>query len=107
MAKEIKNLVKLEYDNGVAWVTINRPEKRNALGLSVLSSARTSGESAFANFDLKAVIIARTVSHRRIKAESVKDLCIHQTVRNRAGNVIAQVENPAAALSCEDLQRKV
>ena len=26
-----KNLVRLEYDNGVAWVTINRPEKRNAL----------------------------------------------------------------------------
>jgi len=26
-----KNLVRLEYDNGVAWVTWNRPEKRNAL----------------------------------------------------------------------------
>jgi trans-feruloyl-CoA hydratase/vanillin synthase len=26
-----KNLVRLEYDNGVAWVTFNRPEKRNAL----------------------------------------------------------------------------
>jgi feruloyl-CoA hydratase/lyase len=31
MSREIRNLVKLEYDNGVAWVTINRPEKRNAL----------------------------------------------------------------------------
>jgi len=31
MSDEIKSLVKLEYDNGVAWVTINRPEKRNAL----------------------------------------------------------------------------
>jgi len=29
--EEIKNLVRLEYDKGVAWVTINRPEKRNAL----------------------------------------------------------------------------
>ena len=28
---EIKKLVKLEYDKGVVWVTINRPEKRNAL----------------------------------------------------------------------------
>lgn len=35
MAKEIKNLVKLEYDNGVAWVTINRPEKRNALSPNI------------------------------------------------------------------------
>jgi len=26
-----KNLVRLEYDAGVAWVTLNRPEKRNAL----------------------------------------------------------------------------
>jgi feruloyl-CoA hydratase/lyase len=26
-----KNLVRLEYDNGVAWVILNRPEKRNAL----------------------------------------------------------------------------
>lgn len=26
-----KNLVRLEYENGVAWVTLNRPEKRNAL----------------------------------------------------------------------------
>ncbi len=31
MAKEINNLVKLEYDSGVAWVTLNRPEKRNAM----------------------------------------------------------------------------
>jgi feruloyl-CoA hydratase/lyase len=35
MAKEIKDLVKLEYDNGVAWVTINRPEKRNALNPNI------------------------------------------------------------------------
>jgi trans-feruloyl-CoA hydratase/vanillin synthase len=35
MAKEIKDLVKLDYDNGVAWVTINRPEKRNALSPNV------------------------------------------------------------------------
>jgi trans-feruloyl-CoA hydratase/vanillin synthase len=26
-----KNLVRLEYDKGVAWVILNRPEKRNAL----------------------------------------------------------------------------
>jgi trans-feruloyl-CoA hydratase/vanillin synthase len=26
-----KNLVRLEYDNGIAWVIFNRPEKRNAL----------------------------------------------------------------------------
>ncbi|HSB65940.1 MAG TPA: p-hydroxycinnamoyl CoA hydratase/lyase [Anaerolineales bacterium] len=26
-----KNLVRLEYEKGVAWVTLNRPEKRNAL----------------------------------------------------------------------------
>ncbi|MBI5033315.1 MAG: p-hydroxycinnamoyl CoA hydratase/lyase [Chloroflexi bacterium] len=26
-----KNLARLEYDKGVAWVTLNRPEKRNAL----------------------------------------------------------------------------
>ena len=26
-----KNIVKLEYENGVAWVTFNRPDKRNAL----------------------------------------------------------------------------
>jgi len=26
-----KNLVRLEYENGVAWVIFNRPEKRNAL----------------------------------------------------------------------------
>ena len=31
MAEVNKNLVRLEYDNGVAWVTLNRPEKRNAL----------------------------------------------------------------------------
>jgi feruloyl-CoA hydratase/lyase len=35
MTKEIKSLVKLEYDNGVAWVTLNRPEKRNAMSPSV------------------------------------------------------------------------
>jgi trans-feruloyl-CoA hydratase/vanillin synthase len=31
MAKDIKDLVNLEYDDRVAWVTINRPEKRNGL----------------------------------------------------------------------------
>ena len=30
-SKVDKNLVRLEYDKGVAWVTFNRPEKRNAL----------------------------------------------------------------------------
>jgi len=35
MTKSIKDLVKLEYDNGVAWVTINRPEKRNALSPNI------------------------------------------------------------------------
>lgn len=35
MAKDIKKLVKLEYDNGVAWVTFNRPEKRNALSPNI------------------------------------------------------------------------
>jgi trans-feruloyl-CoA hydratase/vanillin synthase len=30
-SKVDKNLVRLEYDSGVAWVIFNRPEKRNAL----------------------------------------------------------------------------
>lgn len=30
-SNENKELVRLEYDNGVAWVTLNRPEKRNAI----------------------------------------------------------------------------
>jgi trans-feruloyl-CoA hydratase/vanillin synthase len=30
-SKVDKNIVRLEYDNGVAWVTLNRPEKRNAI----------------------------------------------------------------------------
>jgi len=30
-SKVDKNLVRLEYEKGVAWVTFNRPEKRNAL----------------------------------------------------------------------------
>jgi len=53
MAKEIQDLVKLEYENGVAWVTFNRPEKRNALSpnisrrnsprISIRLSARPAG----------------------------------------------------------------
>jgi feruloyl-CoA hydratase/lyase len=31
MASSDRNLVKVEYDRGVAWVTLNRPEKRNAI----------------------------------------------------------------------------
>jgi trans-feruloyl-CoA hydratase/vanillin synthase len=30
-SKVDKNIVRLEYDQGVAWVTLNRPEKRNAI----------------------------------------------------------------------------
>ncbi len=82
-----------------SYIAAHRAGGKLKLGLSVVSSVRTSGESAFANFDLKAVIFVRMVSHRRIKGEIVKDFCIRQTVRNGAGYVIAQVENPAAALS--------
>ena len=30
-SKVDKNLVRLEYEKGVAWVILNRPEKRNAI----------------------------------------------------------------------------
>jgi hypothetical protein len=31
MASDSKDTVKIEYDKGVAWVSFNRPEKRNAM----------------------------------------------------------------------------
>jgi trans-feruloyl-CoA hydratase/vanillin synthase len=35
LTKVDKNIVRLEYDDGVAWVTLNRPEKRNALNPAI------------------------------------------------------------------------
>jgi len=35
LTKVDKNIVRIEYDNGVAWVTLNRPEKRNALNPAI------------------------------------------------------------------------
>ncbi|MCX6071989.1 MAG: p-hydroxycinnamoyl CoA hydratase/lyase [Chloroflexi bacterium] len=35
LTKVDKNIVRLEYDKGVAWVTLNRPEKRNALNPAI------------------------------------------------------------------------
>ena len=29
--KSDKDVVRIEFDRGVAWVTLNRPEKRNAM----------------------------------------------------------------------------
>src|SRR6202140_4633110 len=75
--------------------------------LRVVSSPCTCGESRFANLDLKAVILVRMVSRGRIKGESVKGGCVHHTARNRAGDVIARIENSPATLSCEHLQPKV
>jgi trans-feruloyl-CoA hydratase/vanillin synthase len=35
LTKVDKNVVRLEYDKGIAWVTLNRPEKRNALNPAI------------------------------------------------------------------------
>ena len=35
LTKVDKNIVRLEYDKGVAWVTLNWPEKRNALNPAI------------------------------------------------------------------------
>src|ERR1700722_4003163 len=63
------------------------------LALSVVSSARASGKSGFADFDLKAVIFVRMVGSGRIEGDCVKGLRVWQTAGNQAGYIVARVEN--------------
>jgi len=46
-----------EVKDGVATVTINRPERRNAMSWTVMSELRTAFESAKADGDVRAVVL--------------------------------------------------
>lgn len=44
-------------ENGVLWITLNRPEKLNALTTTMISALRTSLEKASVNEDVRVVVL--------------------------------------------------
>ncbi len=52
-----KNIVKLEYDRGVAWVTINRPEKRNAINPALATRMLEIFDEVEANDDCGVMVL--------------------------------------------------
>lgn len=111
-----KPLVLDEIVNGVAILTLNHPEKRNALSRAMLATLKGHLERVAAQEDVKAVIIravgpAFSAGHdlRELVGGSEEDykslfaLCteVMETIRNLPKPVIAQVQGIATAAGCQ------
>ncbi len=111
-----KPLVLDEIVNGVAILTLNHPEKRNALSRAMLATLKGHLERVAAQEDVKAVIIravgpAFSAGHdlRELVGGSEEEykslfaLCteVMETIRNLPKPVIAQVQGVATAAGCQ------
>jgi enoyl-CoA hydratase/carnithine racemase len=106
----------VEAAGGVAVVTLNRPEKRNALSLEVMRELIAALTEIGADRTIKAVILRGTgpafsAGHdlREMQARSVEeyrrtfDTCVRlmETVQSIAQPVIAEVAGIATAAGCQ------
>ena len=108
--------VLLELDGEFAYITLNRPNKRNALSealmLQLVAALRETGK----NLDIKAVILrangtifssghdlSELVNRTVIDYKRIFDLCVElmETIHEIPQPVIAQVQGPATAAGCQ------
>ena len=108
--------VLLELDGNIAYITLNRPEKRNALSLQTMqeltAALRTVGDNSevkvvilrangpvfSAGHDLSEMVDRDLDTYRRIFDVCVQTMEMIQTI---AQPVIAQVQGPATAAGCQ------
>ena len=106
----------VEADDGVGIVTLNRPDKRNALSLDVMRELTAAFEAIGADRSLKVVILravgpAFSAGHdlREMLRRSVEeyrltfDVCVRlmETIQTIAQPVIAEVAGIATAAGCQ------
>jgi enoyl-CoA hydratase/carnithine racemase len=108
--------VLVELDGEFAYITLNRPNKRNALSeglmLQLVAALRETGK----NLDIKAVILrangtifssghdlSELVNRTVIDYKRIFDLCVElmETIHEIPQPVIAQVQGPATAAGCQ------
>jgi enoyl-CoA hydratase/carnithine racemase len=110
-------MVLRQHRSGVAWLTLNRPERRNALSMALMDALAAALEAAEADPAVRVVVIAGAgpafcAGHdlRELRAES--SLAAHQALFDRCGRlmtrivrlakpVIARVHGIATAAGCQ------
>jgi enoyl-CoA hydratase/carnithine racemase len=108
--------VLLELDGEFAYITLNRPNKRNALSEALMLQLVAALREAGKNLDIKAVILrangtifssghdlSELVNRTVIDYKRIFDLCVElmETIHETPQPVIAQVQGPATAAGCQ------
>lgn len=111
-----KPLLLYEVTDGVAVLTLNHPERRNALSRAMLGALKRSLDQAAADPHVRAVVIRATgpvfssghdlrelVGQSQTDVATLFDLCtdVMETVRTLPKPVIAQVHALATAAGCQ------
>ncbi|MBV8364916.1 MAG: enoyl-CoA hydratase [Candidatus Eremiobacteraeota bacterium] len=108
--------VLLELDGQFAYVTLNRPEKRNALSEAVMSALIAALREINKTPEVRAVILkangtifssghdlSELVGRTVIEYKRIFDVCVElmETIHEIQQPVIAQVQGPATAAGCQ------
>jgi len=111
-----KNVL-VDFEDGIAWVTLNRPEKYNALSDDLLTGLQNELDQIAGDESLRVVIIAANgkafcAGHDLKEMRSSEDRAVHQALFDRCGRmmmsihrlpqpVIASVNGIATAAGCQ------
>jgi enoyl-CoA hydratase/carnithine racemase len=108
--------IQFHVEGGIGFITLNRPEKRNALSINLMAEVielcqaikknpevrvliiRANGPAFSSGHDLSEMLEGDTVSYR-----SIFDACTEmmEAIRNLPQPVIAQVQGVATAAGCQ------
>ncbi|MBV8222664.1 MAG: enoyl-CoA hydratase [Candidatus Eremiobacteraeota bacterium] len=116
MIKNPKAEVLLELDGPLAFITLNRPAKRNALSEGVMSALVTALRETGKNVEARAVILrangtifssghdlSELVNRTVTEYKRIFETCVElmETIHEIPQPVIAQVQGPATAAGCQ------
>ncbi|UCG80996.1 MAG: enoyl-CoA hydratase [Desulfobacterales bacterium] len=108
--------LKFDMEDGIGSITLNRPEKRNALSLELLKELNALLTSISGNSDVRVVIIkgegkvfcaghdiSQLVNHEMTFYREIFDICweVMEKIQRLPQPVIAQVHGVATAAGCQ------
>lgn len=108
--------IKFQVEEGIGFITLNRPEKRNALSMNLMAEMVDLLKSIKKNAGVKVVIIkaegpvfssghdlSEMLGRDAVTYRSIFDVCTEmmQAIRNLPQPVIAQVQGMAMAAGCQ------